>query len=395
LQAANPLAWQTATGLCSAVNYVSFLQRIDAECDENMLKLTAVYHIAADAESIASRARALAVEQSVEMPVEAIASQSIRDDIVGTVEDISDLGTGVFAVRIGLAAVTTGNEPGQIMNMLFGNASILDDVTLVDTELPADMVSALCGPNAGIAGLRSRARADRRALTCSALKPQGLSPHALGRLAAAMAEGGLDFVKDDHGLADQCYSPLAERIVAVAAAIRATGAVTTYVPSLTGTLDDIRHGVALARDNGLTAIMVAPMISGISTLSAIARENPDMAMMTHPALAGVARIAPALLIGKLFRLFGGDAQVFPNHGGRFGYSRGECRRLAANSRAPVAGKRDAIPVPAGGMTLDRVDEILDFYGPDTMLLIGGNLLAAGDRLAVEARRLQDRVAAHH
>jgi ribulose-bisphosphate carboxylase large chain len=359
-----------------------------------MPKLTAVYHIAADAESIASRARALAVEQSVEMPVEAIASQSIRDDIVGTVEDISDLGGGTFAVRIGLSLATTGNEPGQIMNMLFGNASILDDVTLVDTVFPAEMVSALTGPNAGITGLRARARGDRRALTCSALKPQGLSAPELGRLAAAMAEGGLDFIKDDHGLADQRYSPLAERIAAVAAAVRATGAGTTYIPSLTGTLDDIRRGVALARDNGLSMIMIAPMISGVATLSAIARDNPDMAVMTHPALAGAARIAPALLIGKLFRLFGGDAQVFPNHGGRFGYSRAECRTLAANAREAVPGKRNAMPVPAGGMTLERVDEILDFYGPDTMLLIGGNLLTAGERLANEARRLQDRVATH-
>ncbi len=359
-----------------------------------MPKLTAVYHIAADAESIASRARALAVEQSVEMPVEAIASQSIRDDIVGTVEDISDLGGGTFAVRIGLSLATTGNEPGQIMNMLFGNASILDDVTLVDTVFPAEMVSALTGPNAGITGLRARARADRRALTCSALKPQGLSAPELGRLAAAMAEGGLDFIKDDHGLADQRYSPLAERIAAVAAAVRATGAGATYIPSLTGTLDDIRRGVALARDNGLSMIMIAPMISSVATLSAIARDNPDMAVMTHPALAGAARIAPALVIGKLFRLFGGDAQVFPNHGGRFGYSRAECRTLAANAREAVPGKRDAMPVPAGGMTLERVDEILDFYGPDTMLLIGGNLLAAGERLTSAARRLQDRVAAH-
>ena len=28
--------------------------------------------------------------------------------------------------------------------------------------------------------------------------------------------------------------------------------------------------------------------------------------------------------------------------------------------------------------------MLDFYGPDTMLLIGGNLLAAGERLTEEA-----------
>jgi ribulose-bisphosphate carboxylase large chain len=359
-----------------------------------MLKLTAVYHIASGAESIAARARALAVEQSVEMPLEAITSAAVRDDIVGTVEDIRDLGGGTFEVRIALAAATTGNEPGQIMNMLFGNASILGDVTLVDTVFPAEMVSALPGPNIGIAGLKQRVQAARRALTCSALKPQGLSPGELGSLAAAMAEGGLDFIKDDHGLADQRYSPFAERVAAIAQAIRATGAGTAYIPSLTGTLDDIRRGTALARDNGLAAIMVAPMISGVATLAAIAREHPDMAVMAHPALAGVARIAPALLMGKLFRLFGADAVVFPNYGGRFGYSGEECGRLAANARLAVQGKRDAMPVPAGGMTLDRVDEILDFYGPDTMLLIGGNLLSAGDRLTREARRLQERVAAH-
>ncbi|MGO8778380.1 MAG: ribulose 1,5-bisphosphate carboxylase, partial [Rhodomicrobium sp.] len=51
-----------------------------------------------------------------------------------------------------------------------------------------------------------------------------------------------------------------------------------------------------------------------------------------------------------------------------------------------------MPCPAGGMTLDRVPELLDFYGPDTMLLIGGSLLAAGKRLTAEAVALQARVA---
>jgi ribulose-bisphosphate carboxylase large chain len=42
-----------------------------------------------------------------------------------------------------------------------------------------------------------------------------------------------------------------------------------------------------------------------------------------------------------------------------------------------------VPVPAGGMTADRVPEILDFYGADIMLLIGGALLEAREQL-VEA-----------
>jgi ribulose-bisphosphate carboxylase large chain len=46
------------------------------------------------------------------------------------------------------------------------------------------------------------------------------------------------------------------------------------------------------------------------------------------------------------------------------------------------------------MTLDRVPEMLDFYGRDVMLLIGSGLLAAGDRLAEETRAFTRRVASH-
>jgi ribulose-bisphosphate carboxylase large chain len=42
-----------------------------------------------------------------------------------------------------------------------------------------------------------------------------------------------------------------------------------------------------------------------------------------------------------------------------------------------------VPVPAGGMSTGRVREMLDFYGADVMLLIGGALLQAGRHL-VEA-----------
>jgi ribulose-bisphosphate carboxylase large chain len=47
------------------------------------------------------------------------------------------------------------------------------------------------------------------------------------------------------------------------------------------------------------------------------------------------------------------------------------------------------------MTLARVPEILDFYGRDTMLLIGGSLLAAPPgTLAVETAKFVRAVAEH-
>jgi ribulose-bisphosphate carboxylase large chain len=361
-----------------------------------MSRLVATYAIRSDPRSIESRARAIALEQSVELPLELVDDARVRDEIVGQIEAIEDRGGGLFRVRIVLAAATTGHEAGQLLNMLFGNTSIHDDVMLENVELPDDLVAAFGGPRQGLAGLRRRAGAEGRAMTCSALKPQGLPTAALAAIAGRLAEGGIDFVKDDHGLADQAYSPFAERVKACATAIRAAngagGGRTTYLPSLSGDLDRLKSQLGVVREQGLDAALVAPMVIGLPAFHALVRRHPDIAFMAHPAMAGAARIAPPLLLGKLFRLLGADATIFPNHGGRFGYTEVTCRRIAETARAPCGGLAPCVPVPAGGMPLARVPEMLDFYGPDTILLIGGGLLAARERLAEEARAFVRRVA---
>ena len=347
------------------------------------------YLVRSDAGSIAARARAIAVEQSVEMPLDAVTDADVQANIVGQVDGIADCGGGRFAVRIALAAETVGGDAAQLLNMAFGNSSLQSDVTLVGLESPP----GFAGPRHGIAGLRARAGAQGRALTCAAIKPQGLPPERLAELMARFARGGLDFVKDDHGLADQAYSPFAARVPACAAAARQatteTGRLTRYVPSLSGSLDRLRSQGRIARAEGLDTVMVAPMLAGFATIQAFAREFPDLALIAHPSLGGAARIAPELLVGQLFPLIGADAVIFPNYGGRFGYSETTCRRIAEGARG--AG---TLPVPAGGMTLARVPELLDFYGAETMLLIGGNLLQAGDRLTEQAASFAKCVATH-
>jgi len=349
--------------------------------------LQAIYHVRCDARTIEERARAIAVEQSVEMPIAAIDDDYVKSEIVGRVEAIRDLANGQFEVRIALAAATVGGDAGQLINMLYGNTSIHDDVVLHDVELPSELVQAFGGPRHGLHELRRRVAAPNRALTCSALKPQGLPAEKLAELARRFAQGGIDYIKDDHGLADQAYSPFAARVAAIAAALAAVAAphghAARYVPSLSGDLDAMRAQLAIAAGLGIDTVMVAPMIAGFSNFHALVREHPGMAFMAHPAMAGAARVAPPLLIGKLFRLLGADAVVFPNHGGRFGYSPETCSRLVRAALADWDGLRPAVPVPAGGMTPARVPDMLDFYGADIMLLIGGGLLAARERLTEE------------
>lgn len=361
-------------------------------------RLIATYQIRSTAPEIEARALSIAVEQSVEMPLAAISDPWVLDNTVGQVIDITPLNQNDFTVRIALAASTTGFEAGQLINMLFGNSSIHDDVVLMDVDFPASLLDAFDGPAIGIAGLRQRVGARNRALTCSALKPQGLPPDQLGNLAYRLALGGLDFIKDDHGLADQHYAPFTHRLAACVAGIAKanaeTGGNTRYVPSVTGNLDQLRNRIAAAREEGVDTVMIAPMIAGLPNLVALREDFPQIALFAHPALAGAARLAPPLLLGKLFRLFGADATIFPNHGGRFGYAPDTCRDLAQSARAPWRDIASCLPVPAGGMTTDRVDEMLDFYGPDVMLLIGGGLLAAGDAIPAETSTFTQKVANH-
>jgi ribulose-bisphosphate carboxylase large chain len=361
-------------------------------------RFTATYRVRCDAASIEARARAIAIEQSVEMPLNAISDPRILSDIVGQVETITPHDDALFNVRIALAAEIVGHDAGQLLNMAFGNASLYDDVVLHDLDLPPEMARAFGGPRHGITGLRARADAQERALTCSALKPMGLSPDRLAGLASRFALGGIDFVKDDHGMADQAAAPFAARVSLCAAAVRQaiieTGGHTRYVPSLSGDLAAMRQKIAFARDEGLDTFLIGPMLAGFANVQSLIREHPDMAFIAHPTMGGAARIDPALLIGRLFPLIGADAVIFPNYGGRFGYSAATCGTIAATARAPGSTLRGALPVPAGGMTLRRVPEMLDFYGKDAMLLIGGDLLAAGDQLTEQTAEFA-RSVSHH
>jgi len=180
---------------------------------------------------------------------------------------------------------------------------------------------------------------------------------------------------------------------AISEANRETGGNTVYAPTFSGGGLSLREQARVANEHGVRMALVAPMLVGIP---AFVEMQVDLAIpvMAHPAFAGAARIAPPALLGKLFRLFGADATIFPNHGGRFGYSRETCMAIARAAREPWAEVRPTLPVPAGGMTVERVDEMVSAYGADTMLLIGGGLLTAREKLFDKAREFVRKVAAH-
>ncbi len=207
----------------------------------------------------------------------------------------------------------------------------------------------------------------------------------------------MDVVKDDHGMADHAHLPFAERVrvclAATAEAAQTTGRRTLYVPNLIGAPEAVRRQARQARDLGAGAVMVSPMLLGLPFFNELVRDL-GQPVLAHPAFGGAQRIDPVALLARLFPLFGADAVIFPNSGGRFSYGPQLCQEIARVLRAPDPGAPAALPVPAGGMRVENVPAVLEAFGPETMLLIGGSLLDSPDPQTLLLRGRQFVAAVH-
>jgi ribulose-bisphosphate carboxylase large chain len=108
-------------------------------------------------------------------------------------------------------------------------------------------------------------------------------------------------------------------------------------------------------------------------------------VLAHPSFAGSHGIVHDVLFGKLFRAYGADAVIFVNFGSRFDAGEERCRRLTENLVAPWAGMLPSLPIPGGGIDIERAGSVAKFYGPDSMLLVGGNLQVEADSIAERSR----------
>jgi ribulose-bisphosphate carboxylase large chain len=340
----------------------------------------------ADGEDPAARAREIALEQTVELPA-ACVPPALEQRIVGRVETIEPLGASRWQVVIAYDPLTLGDEIPQLFNLLFGNISLQHGIRVSSVAWPAPLLKGFAGPRHGVEGLRELCGvAERRPLLCAALKPMGLTSGELAGLCHDFALGGIDIIKDDHGLADQQTAPFHERVErcqeAVERANRRTGGHSLYFANLTRGHADLETALERVRSCGCKGILISPLLVGPDTVRWIS-QNHDLAILSHPSLAGAFLrpdhgLAHEVLLGDLFRMIGSDGVIYPNVGGRFPFTAESCDAINRHLRGPLGGLRPAFPVPGGGIDVQRVPGWIERYGPDTIFLIGGSLYAQGD-----------------
>lgn len=355
-----------------------------------------IYHIRGTEAQALEKAKIICLEQTVEVDSILVPDGFIAEHIVGQLVDFSALGPQHYAATISYALETTAFELTQLLNVIFGNSSLKPGIRVQRILLGEKALTHFKGPRFGITGLRQCLGVLEKPLLCTALKPMGQSVAALAELAYQFALGGIDIIKDDHGLTNQPFCPFEARVEACQAAVhkanQQTGRHCLYVPNITAPASELLARAYYARQKGVGGLLLAPGLTGFDSLHTLAMDdNLGLPLIAHPAFLGTAVTSPengfshSVLFGQLQRLAGADATIYPNYGGRFGFSRSECQEIAQTCWESWENILPIFPTPGGGMSLENVQDMLNVYGNEVILLIGGALYTRSNDLVDNAR----------
>lgn len=186
---------------------------------------------------------------------------------------------------------------------------------LLDITLPPAFLGRYQGPQFGVPGTRQFTGVFERPLVGTIIKPSvGLSPEATAAMVDSLAEGGIDFIKDDELQADGPHCPFVKRIDAVMQVVNRhadlTGRKVMYACNITGEIDEMlaRHDAVEAA--GGTCVMVSANSIGLPALVAL-RRHSRLAIHGHRNGWGIYGRSPAIGMSyiayqKLWRLAGVD-----------------------------------------------------------------------------------------
>jgi ribulose-bisphosphate carboxylase large chain len=364
-------------------------------------RFTVGYRLWGDEETARAIARDICAEQTVEFPVPCLPPGAIPEELLGRIEkfrkDTAD-GGETWIADISYAVEIAAGEFTQFLNVVFGNISIKRGIQVISID-PGTALEAVPGPRFGVQGLRDLLGIKDRPLVFSAIKPMGLSAKDMAALVYQFALGGVDLIKDDHGLSNQVFAPFEERVKRCSdAAVEAnakTGTKTLYLPNISAPFEQILDKALRAKELGAGGVIMSPGLTGIDAVRAVSAKA-GIPVFAHPAFLGSYAINTnglncSVIFGTIMRLAGADATIFPNYGGRFPLSKEECLSIAAACREDLGDRKKIFPCPAGGMELEKIGDMIKSYGKDTLILIGGGLFSKGGDLVSNCRRFFEQV----
>ncbi len=308
------------------------------------------------------------------------------------------------AVTISWPIGTFGTSLPTLMATIAGNLFELAELSacrLTGLTLPADFARAHPGPQFGAAGTREKMGGHQGPLIGTIVKPSvGLSPEETGALVKALAEAGIDFIKDDELQADGPDCPLAARVAAVSAVLNRhadrTGKRIVYAFNISGEIDEMRRNLDLLTAHEATCAMVCLNAVGLPGLRAVRNHSPHL-IHGHRAGWGLVSRSPHVGVGfpvmqKLWRLAGADHLHVNGLASKFTEEDASVMASARAVQAPVAEGEPAhiaMPVFSSGQTIWQVGPSRGLLGNDDFIFCaGGGILSHPGGTAAGVRALR-------
>ena len=308
--------------------------------------------------------------------------------------------TKIIKIAYPLALFEPGNIP-QLLSSVAGNVfgmKAINNLRLLDLELPEKYVQSFPGPSFGLAGVRKFLGVKNRPILASIIKPkEGLTAKEHAALTGQLFRAGIDLVKDDENLTSPQFNPFDQRLVLVMKEIQQLKKPKLYAFNITAPYELMIRRAQRAKNARSQCVMVDIFTVGFSAVQSLRRRFPDLVIHGHRAMhASLTRNQKhgitMLVLAKLARLAGVDQL---HTGTVIGKMEGEKKEvLAINKflRREWFGLKPVLPVASGGLYPDLIPKLIKILGQDTIFAFGGGIHGhsggafAGAQAVVQAAR---------
>jgi ribulose-bisphosphate carboxylase large chain len=296
-------------------------------------------------------------------------------------------------VDISFPVANIGANLPTLAATVSGNLYDLGEVTGLRLEsllLPAMYRAQFEMPLVGIEGTRRATGVASGALVGTIIKPNvGLSAAETAALVGRLCAAGVDFIKDDEVCADPAHAPLAERVPAVMAVVRAhqerTGKHVMVAFNITDETDAMKRHADLVEREGGSCVMASLNWCGHSGIQTL-RRHTGLALHGHRNGYGALSRHPLLGISfqayqTLWRLAGVDHMHVHGLQGKFSQPDSEVIESARDCFTPLTDAADDRVMPAfsSGQWAGTVPATWAAIGSDNLLFMaGGGILAHPD-----------------
>ncbi len=295
-----------------------------------------------------------------------------------------------------------GNMP-NILSSVAGNVfglGTIKNLRLFDIHFPLELAKTFPGPKFGIDGVRNILGVYDRPIVGTVIKPKlGLKTKDYLNFGYQAWTGGCDFLKHDENMADQSFNRFEDNVVKGLElrdrAEEETGEKKVYFINVTAEAKEMERRANLVKDQGGEYIMIDILTAGWAGLQML-RNLDDFAIHCHRAFHAAFTKNPKhgvsmKVISKITRLMGGDQLHVGTGVGKMSEGRGEVIENKEALEESIDDMEPTLPVASGGLHPGHIPDVLDIFGRDVCIQIGGGIHSHKDGTKAGAKAVRQAV----